>query len=231
MARPRPDRPAHCRHRVPDVPGRNGARCAFTPIGPHARTAATVRDAEGLVQVQVRDVGAELARLCEPDQRVHVRAVDVDLPAVAMHQPQISRMPFLEHAVGRRVGDHQRRKFVAVPLGLQAQIGEIDVAVGVAVDDHHAMPTICADAGLVPCAERRDQADVRWPSPRAAMIGADREQAGVFALRAGVRLQRNRVVAGDLDQPALQQSFEQLAIAMRLLGRRERVQVRRTPAR
>ena len=44
-----------------------------------ARTAAAVRDAERLVQVQVGDVAAELARPREAEQRVEVGAVDVDL--------------------------------------------------------------------------------------------------------------------------------------------------------
>ena len=48
----------------------------------HARAAAAVRDAERLVQVEVADVGADVARPAEPDHRVHVRAVHVDLPAV-----------------------------------------------------------------------------------------------------------------------------------------------------
>ena len=47
-----------------------------------ARAAAAVRDAEGLVQVQVAHVAAELARRGHADQRVHVRAVDVDAAAV-----------------------------------------------------------------------------------------------------------------------------------------------------
>ena len=48
----------------------------------HAGTAAAVRDAERLVQVEVADVGADVARAAEADLRVQVRAVHVDLPAV-----------------------------------------------------------------------------------------------------------------------------------------------------
>ena len=66
--------------------GRNGTRCSRTPIGPHARAAAAVRDAEGLVQVEVADVGAEAARLGQPDQRVEVGAVDVHLAAGVVHR-------------------------------------------------------------------------------------------------------------------------------------------------
>jgi hypothetical protein len=48
----------------------------------HARAAAAVRNAEGLVQVQVAHVAAELARRGHADQRVHVGAVDVHAAAV-----------------------------------------------------------------------------------------------------------------------------------------------------
>ena len=74
----------------------------------HARAAAAVRDAERLVQVQVADVGADVARPAEPDLRVHVGAVHVHLPAVLVND--LADLPdrLLEHAVRRRVGHHQR---------------------------------------------------------------------------------------------------------------------------
>ena len=48
----------------------------------HAGAAAAVRDAERLVQVEVADVGADVARAAEADLRVHVGAVHVHLAAV-----------------------------------------------------------------------------------------------------------------------------------------------------
>ena len=48
---------------------------------PDAGPAAAVRDAERLVQVQVAHVAAERPRPGQPDQRVQVGAVDVDLAA------------------------------------------------------------------------------------------------------------------------------------------------------
>ena len=65
-----------------------------------ARAAAAVRDAEGLVQVQVAHVAAELARRGHADQRVHVGAVHVDPAAVAVHQRAQLLHAGLEHAVG-----------------------------------------------------------------------------------------------------------------------------------
>ena len=59
--------------------------CSHTD-GPDARAAATVRDAEGLVQIQVGDVSSELAGLGEAHQGVEVGAVDVYLsPGVMNH--------------------------------------------------------------------------------------------------------------------------------------------------
>ena len=51
---------------------------------PHAGAAATVRDAEGFVQVTVRDVCAEFARRCQAHQRVEICAIHVNLPAVTV---------------------------------------------------------------------------------------------------------------------------------------------------
>ena len=53
--------------------------------GPHAWTAATVRDAEGLVQVEVRDIGPEFARSSNTHKGIEVGAVHVNLPAVLVN--------------------------------------------------------------------------------------------------------------------------------------------------
>ena len=58
----------------------------------HARPAAAVRNAEGLVQVQVADVGADLGRTAEPDLRIHVGAVHVHLAAAGVDDLKISRI-------------------------------------------------------------------------------------------------------------------------------------------
>ena len=64
----------------------------------------------------------------------------------------------------------------------------------------------------------------------ARVIGADREQAGIFALRAGIGLQRKRVIAGD-GAELFAQRGKHLLIAARLLERRERMDVAKIPAR
>ena len=48
----------------------------------HAGTAAAMRNAEGLVQIHVADIGAELGRAHEADLRVEIGAVEIDLAAM-----------------------------------------------------------------------------------------------------------------------------------------------------
>ncbi len=115
----------------------NGARCRFHADRPHARAATTVGDAEGLVQVQVRDVRADVRRSRQADLGVEVGAVHVDLAAVAVDHFADLAYPLFVHAVGRRIGDHQAGQPVARLGRLEAQVVEVDVAAGIALDDHH----------------------------------------------------------------------------------------------
>jgi len=85
------------------------------------------------------------------------------------------------------------------------------------------MPTICAEAGLVPCAEEGIRHTFAMRLAARRMIGADREQSGIFALRAGIRLQRDRVITCHVAQPLLQ-PLEHRVIAAGLIGGRERMQ-------
>ena len=47
--------------------------------GTHPRSAAAVRNAESLVQIQMADVGADIRGSTEPDLGVHVGPIHVDL--------------------------------------------------------------------------------------------------------------------------------------------------------
>ena len=51
---------------------------------PHARAAAAVRNAEGLVKIHVAHVGADVARTRETYERVEIGAVEIDLATVRM---------------------------------------------------------------------------------------------------------------------------------------------------
>ena len=117
-----------------------------------ARAAAAVRDAERLVQVEVRHVAAEVAEPGEAEQRVEVGAVDVDLAAGVVHGLRDLLDLVLVDAVRRRVRDHQRRDPVGVLGDLRAQVVEVDVAELVARHDHDAHAREHRGAAFVPCA-------------------------------------------------------------------------------
>src|SRR6202030_1728540 len=74
---------------------------------PHARAAAAVRNAEGLVKIQVAYVGADVARTREPDERVEIGAVEIDLAPARMCARTDLADGLLENAVSRGIGDHR----------------------------------------------------------------------------------------------------------------------------
>ncbi len=123
-----------------------------------------------------------------------------------------------------RVGDHQRGQTIAVLLRVDADVVQVDVAVGIGLG-HHDLHAAHLCRGRVGAVRRiRDQADVAMALAARAVVGADRQQAGVFALRAGVRLQADRVIAGALHQHRFQ-TVDQFLVAGGLVGRGQRVDV------
>ena len=92
------------------MPGQERREMRLARDRTDARAAAAVRNAERLVQVEVRDVGAELARRGEADERIEVGAVDVHLAAVRVHDVADAHDARLEHAVRRRIRHHDRRE-------------------------------------------------------------------------------------------------------------------------
>ena len=74
----------------------------------HARAAAAVRNAESLVQIQMANIRADVARPAKADLRVHVRAVHVNLAAVRVHDLANLADGRFENAVRGRIGHHQR---------------------------------------------------------------------------------------------------------------------------
>src|SRR5437879_2895481 len=102
----------------------------------HAGTAAAVRDAERLMQIEMTDVGADVARPAQADLGVHVGAVHVHLPAVLMND--LADLPDrrLEHAVRRGICHHQRAEGVAMLFGFCFEICDVDGALRVRLHDH-----------------------------------------------------------------------------------------------
>ena len=125
----------------------------------HSRTPTAVRDAERLVQIEVADVGAELAGPGVTDERVEVGAVDVDLATRGMHDGAEFSDRRLEHAVRGRVGDHDGRQAIAHRVDLGAHVVEVDVATLVARDHDHLHAGHHGAGGVGAMGTRRDEAD------------------------------------------------------------------------
>ena len=177
------------------------------------------------MQVEVGDVAAELAGPRVAEQRVEVGAVDVDLAAGLVHDRAELGDGVLVDAVGRRVGDHDRRqRRRRCSSHCARRSSRSTEPSSAAFTTTTCMPAITADAALVPWADDGIRQTSRSLVAVGAVVAADRQQPGQLALRAGVRLDRDPVVAGRLGQPALE-LVDQLAVALGVLGRRERVQV------
>ena len=121
-------------------------------------------------------------------------------------------------------------EIVRMLFRLGAEIVDIDIAACIAGHHHHVHAGHAGGRRIGAVRGGGDQAHFAVRLAARGVIAADRQQSGIFALRAGIRLQRDRVIAGDVAQP-LFQPFEQRVIAGGLLGRRERMQRWKIPAR
>ena len=200
-------------------------------VGDHAdradaRAAAAVRNAEGLVQVEVADVAAELARCGHADQGIHVGAIHIDAPAVRMHQLAEFLDLRFKHAVRAGVGDHHGGQVGAVLLALGLEVGHVDIALAVAGRDDHAHAGHLRAGRVGAVGGRRNQADVAMALAVGFEVGLDHEQAGVFALRAGVGLQADAGIARGFAKPVAQLAVE-LRIAFELVSRRKGMDARK----
>src|SRR4029077_4196879 len=102
--------------------------------GSDTGTAPSMRDTEGLMQIEVANVCAEIAGPAESHQRVQIRAVHKDLSSVAVNKVADLRDILLEHAMGRRVRHHQRSEGSRMPFRFAPEIRDIDIPLGVTLN-------------------------------------------------------------------------------------------------
>ncbi len=121
---------------------RSGSRtwAGTTPDRSHSWAATAVRDCEGLVQIQVRNIRADFSWLHQAHERVHVCAVQINLAAlVVRHLADLAQRVFKD-TVRRRIRDHAGGEARAGRLGFAAKVLKIDIAVRGRLndDDFHA---------------------------------------------------------------------------------------------
>ena len=188
----------------------------------HPGTATAVRNTERLVQVEVTDVRTDVTRPAEADLGVHVGAIHVDLATVRVHDRADLLDRRLEHAVRRRIRHHQCREIRRVLPSFGAQVGDVNIPLVVRTHHHNAHARHHGARRVGAVRADRNQADVAMHVAAGPMPGADREQAGILALRTGVRLQRHGGEPGDRAEVRLQ-SLEHLEVPGGLLARCERM--------
>ena len=147
------------RRRVERVAGDERSEVRTNADRPDTRAAAAMGDAEGLVQIQVADVGAELAGAGMADQRVEIGAVDVHLATGFVDQGAEIADLGLEHAVRGRVRDHDRGEPVTDRLDLRPNVVQVDVALVVARHHDHAHSGHHRAGGVRAVGAGGDQAD------------------------------------------------------------------------
>mmetsp|Transcript_74236 Transcript_74236/g.215090 ORF Transcript_74236/g.215090 Transcript_74236/m.215090 type:complete len:685 (-) Transcript_74236:933-2987(-) len=178
--------------------------------GAEARAAAAVRDAEGLVEVQVADVRTDSAGGGEAELGVHVGAVHVHLSTVVVDDLADLLDVVLEEGARRGVGNHERRQAVLVSLAERAELAHVHAPGVVDPLDFHVAHR---GRGRVRAMGRpRDDADVALALADALQVLSDDEKAGVLASGAARGLQRASVEARAANEVPLQR-LEKLAIA------------------
>src|SRR6202030_49676 len=187
---------------------------------PHARPAAAVRNAESLVKIHVAHIGADVARTRETYERVEIGAVEIDLAAVRMCDRTNLADGLLENAVRRGIGDHRRSQSRCTRFGLGAEVREVYIAFRVRRHDDDVHSAHGGGSGIGAVSGRWIETYVAMLLPATSVIRADGEQSSIFALRAGIGLQREGVIASDLAK-LVRQILNYFRVAESLTGGRE----------
>src|SRR5215831_10553324 len=87
--------------------GKKGSQMTGNGDRTHPWSAAPVGNAKRLVQIQMTDIRADVAGPTNPNLRIHIRAIHIDLAAVGMNDLANAPDIGLEYPVGGWVGQHQ----------------------------------------------------------------------------------------------------------------------------
>lgn len=174
----------------------------FDAYGTHARASPAVRNSEGLVQVEVADITAHLARRREAQHGVHVGTIDVDLTSATVDHVSCLMDGLVEDTVGGWLRDHGAGHVAHAHLHLQ--ILEVDFTLPVC----HHFPDLEADhrcGGEVSAVGGGgDETHVAMSLSFGCQLFADGHQAGLFSVRACVGLETNGFHASYVQQPLFQ---------------------------
>ena len=187
--------------------------------------ATTVRNGEGLVQVQVRNVAAELTGLSEAHLGVQVRAIHVHLAASLVNQLADLSNLLLKHTVSGGVGNHDAGNLGTVLLDLGLQVVNINRTVSRSCHAGNLQTSQSSRCRVGAVSRQRNQDGIALVVTVSLVEGTDSAQTSVLTGRTRVRLQGHSIVTGNCNQP-LAQVLNQLVPTLSLVLRDQRVNIR-----
>src|SRR5690606_15341450 len=101
----------------------------------HSRAASTLRDTEGIMQVQVTYVGSDKARTGKSYLSIHIRTVHIYLSAILVNKFTDFENGFFKYSVRRRIGNHQAGKVLFMGSRLFSEIFNINIPEFIAFDN------------------------------------------------------------------------------------------------
>jgi len=86
----------------------------------HARPTAAMRNTKRFMQIKMAHIRANRGRICQSNLCIHICAIHINFPAVLVNDLANILDALLEHAMRRRIRNHQRGKFIFISLGFHA---------------------------------------------------------------------------------------------------------------
>ena len=154
----------------------------------NTRTAAAMRDAESLVEIEVAHISTELGRGTMSDKGIQIGPVDIDLPASGVDNITDLNDGFLEHAVCRRIGHHDGSQRLAMCFGFGPEIIQIDIAILVAFDDHNLHTGHRCRCRVGAMRRLWNETDIAMRLSTRFVIAGNGQQTRKFTLRSGIWL-------------------------------------------
>ena len=106
------------------------------------RTTTTVRDSEGLMQVEVTDVCTDEARVSKTYLSIHIRTIHVDEGSAIMDTLTEVDDIRLEDPVRTGISDHHRSEVILMLLGLLHEVFPVDITMRIARYDDALVATL-----------------------------------------------------------------------------------------
>ena len=101
-----------------------------------------MRDGEGLVQVQVTDIGTDEAWVGQTDLRIHIRAIHIDESSTVVDALAEVDDVRLKDPVRTGIGDHHCCEVILMLFGLLHEVFPVNITMLVASNDDALIATL-----------------------------------------------------------------------------------------